>query len=128
FDNRIPYEWCHSPLEQLLDKNGVMHTGIINAPALLILLILSALLIKGTKESASVNTIIVIIKVAIVLVFIAIGWQFIRPENHTPYFIPANTPPVVDSAGKVLVDYSNIFRHGWGGVLGGAAIVFFAFI
>jgi APA family basic amino acid/polyamine antiporter len=128
FDNRIPYEWCHSPFESFTDSLGVHHSGILNAPALLILLLLTLLLIKGTQESAVVNMIIVVIKVAIVILFIAIGWQFIRPENHTPYLIPAGTPPVVDQAGKVIADYSSWNKHGWGGVLGGAAIVFFAFI
>src|SRR5580704_12115964 len=71
---RIPYEWCHSPMESIL-TNGVSHHGIINLPALLILFLLSALLIKGTQESATVNSVIVSVKVAIVLVFIAIGWQ-----------------------------------------------------
>jgi APA family basic amino acid/polyamine antiporter len=101
---------------------------MINAPALIILLLLTLLLIKGTQESAFVNAIIVFIKVAIVLLFIAIGWKFIRPENHIPYMIPADTAPVTDQAGKVIADYSGWNKHGWGGVLGGAAIVFFAFI
>lgn len=65
---------------------------------------------------------------AIVILFIAIGWQFIRPENHTPYLIPADTAPIADQAGKIIADYSGWNKHGWGGVLGGAAIVFFAFI
>jgi APA family basic amino acid/polyamine antiporter len=107
---------------------GVLHQGMINAPALVILLMLTLLLIKGTQESAFVNAIIVFIKVAIVLIFIVIGWKFIRPENHTPYLIPADTAPVTDQAGKVIADYSGWNKHGWGGVLGGAAIVFFAFI
>ncbi|PZR26950.1 MAG: amino acid permease [Citrobacter freundii] len=124
----IPYEWCHSPFESFTDSLGVHHSGIMNAPALIILLLLTLLLIKGTQESAFVNAIIVFIKVAIVLLFIAIGWQFIKPENHTPYLIPEGTPPVTDQAGKVIADYSGFFKHGWGGVLGGAAIVFFAFI
>jgi len=128
FDNQIPYEWCHSPFESFTDSLGVHHSGIINVPALVILLLLTLLLIKGTQESAVVNMIIVIIKVAIVILFIVIGWQFIKPENHTPYLIPAGTPPVVDQAGKVIADYSGWNKHGWGGVLGGAAIVFFAFI
>jgi APA family basic amino acid/polyamine antiporter len=100
----------------------------MNAPSLVILLLLTLLLIKGTQESAIVNAIIVFIKVAIVIIFIVIGWQFIRPENHTPYFIPADQPPLLDASGKVVADYSGAFKHGWGGVLGGAAIVFFAFI
>jgi APA family basic amino acid/polyamine antiporter len=109
----IPYEWCHSPFQT--SAEGVH--GIINAPALLILLLLTMLLIRGTQESALVNSIIVFIKVAIVILFIALGWAYIRPENHTPYMIPAGTP-----------DHEGVFKHGWGGVLGGAAIVFFAFI
>jgi APA family basic amino acid/polyamine antiporter len=82
-----------------------------------ILLLLTLLLIRGTQESALVNAVIVFIKVAIVLVFIAVGWQFINPENHTPYLIPEGTP-----------GHEGVFKFGWGGVLGGAAIVFFAFI
>ena len=112
----IPYEWCHSPMESAV-IDGVTYTGIMNAPALAILLVLTLLLIKGTQESAIVNAVIVFIKVTIVLVFIAIGWSFIRPENHTPYFIPADKP-----------GYEGFWNHGWAGVLTGAGIVFFAFI
>jgi basic amino acid/polyamine antiporter, APA family len=152
--NSIPYEWCHSPFEKLYRvsgdtilkiqsafpewkgiENGFLNadqfaklpqdiasavqisSGIINAPALVILLALTLLLIKGTKESATVNAIIVFVKVAIVLLFIAVGWSFIKPENHTPYLIPEGTP-----------GHEGFFSWGWGGVLGGAAIVFFAFI
>jgi APA family basic amino acid/polyamine antiporter len=127
-DGSIPYEWCHSPFESFTDSLGVHHQGIINAPALIILLLLTLLLIKGTQESAMVNTVIVFVKVAIVILFIVLGWQYIKPENHIPYLIPEGTPPVVDQAGKVIADYSGWNKHGWGGVLGGAAIVFFAFI
>ncbi|HEY4196959.1 MAG TPA: amino acid permease [Mucilaginibacter sp.] len=122
----IPYEWCHSPMESAI-INGVSHHGIINLPALVILLLLSALLIKGTQESAIVNAVIVILKVAIVLVFIAIGWGFIQAKNHTPYLIPANAPPALLPDGTQY-SYVDFFRHGWGGVLRGAGIVFFAFI
>jgi APA family basic amino acid/polyamine antiporter len=122
----IPFEWCHSPFERIL-IDGTLHHGIINAPALIILLLLSLLLIKGTQESASVNAVIVFIKVAIVLVFIAVGWQFINPANHHPYLIPANAPPAQLRDGT-LYSYAGFFRHGWGGVLTGAGVVFFAFI
>ncbi|HLO38563.1 MAG TPA: amino acid permease, partial [Lacibacter sp.] len=128
FGGAIPYEWSHSPFESFTDSAGVLHSGIMNAPALLILLLLTLLLIRGTQESAMVNMIIVIIKVGIVILFIALGWQFINPANHEPYLIPEGTAPVVDQAGKVIADYSGWNKHGWGGVLGGAAIVFFAFI
>ncbi|MEJ8820366.1 amino acid permease [Lacibacter sp. H407] len=153
----IPYEWCHSPFEALHKvtgdavnqivavmpdavksvKDGVLvlserqfealpanltqsveiTKGIMNAPALIILLLLTLLLIKGSQESAFVNMIIVFVKVAIVLLFIGFGWQFIKPENHTPYMIPEGT-----------IGHEGFFKWGWGGVLGGAAIVFFAFI
>lgn len=109
----IPYEWCHSPLQ--ISPTGVH--GIFNAPALLILLLLTLLLIKGTEESAKINAVIVFIKVAIVIVFIALGWQFINPSNHVPYMIPDGT-----------LGHEDFFKHGWGGVLRGAGIVFFAFI
>jgi APA family basic amino acid/polyamine antiporter len=125
---RIPYEWCHSPFESLRDGAGVLHHGIMNAPSLIILLLLTLLLMKGTQESAMFNAIIVFVKVAIVIIFIIVGWQFIVPANHTPYLIPADQKPVLDGAGKVVIDYSNFFKHGWGGVLGGAGMVFFAFI
>ena len=109
----IPYALCHSPLE--VSAAGIH--GIINAPALIILLAVTLLLIKGTAESATVNSIIVFIKVSIVLIFIAIGWKFIQPQNHTPYMIPEG-----------VAGHEGMFKHGWGGVLGGAGIVFFAFI
>jgi APA family basic amino acid/polyamine antiporter len=127
-DGSIPYEWCHSPFESFTDSLGVFHQGYINAPALIILLLITLLLIRGTSESAKVNAVIVFVKVAIVILFIVLGWQYIKPENHTPYMIPEGTPPVLDQAGKVIADYSGWNKHGWGGVLGGAAIVFFAFI
>jgi APA family basic amino acid/polyamine antiporter len=112
----VPYEWSHSPLESVT-IDGVTRTGIMNLPALVILLLLTLLLIKGTQESAFVNAIIVFVKVAIVMLFIALGWQFIEPANHTPYMIPEGT-----------AGHEGFFKHGYGGVLGGAAIVFFAFI
>lgn len=124
----IPYEWCHSPFESFTDSSGILHQGMINAPALVILLLLTLLLIRGTQESAFVNAIIVFIKVAVVLIFTAVGWQFINPANLEPYLIPEGTPAVVDQAGKVIADYSAWNKHGWGGILGGAGIVFFAFI
>jgi len=127
FGTQVPFEWSHSPFERYLDAAGVMHHGIINIPALIILALLSLLLMKGTEESATVNSIIVVVKVSIVLIFIALGWQFINPSNHHPYVIPADAPPAQLRDGT-LYSYENFFRHGWGGILSGAGIVFFAFI
>ncbi len=120
----IPYEWCHSPFE--ISAAGVH--GILNLPAISILAVLTLLLIKGTQESAFVNSIIVFVKVGIVLIFIAIGWGFMQESNHTPFLIPESTPDILNAAGEVVVSYKGFFEHGMGGVLGGAAIVFFAFI
>ena len=126
FVGLVPYEWRHSPFQsQLID--GTLHHGIMNVPALFILLILSLLLIRGTQESAVVNAVIVFIKVTIVLVFIFIGWKFINPANHTPYMIPADQPPATLGDGSTY-SYAPSFNHGFLGVLRGAAIVFFAFI
>jgi len=127
YGTSIPYSLSHSPLESSL-VDGVMQTGIINLPALFIVAVLSLLLIKGTQESATFNAIAVVLKVSIVIVFIAVGWQFINPANHTPYLIPDNAEPVKNAAGVVVREYTAWNKHGWGGVLGGAAIVFFAFI
>jgi APA family basic amino acid/polyamine antiporter len=112
---QIPYQWCHSPLEA---ANGV--SGIINIPAVVILLVLSLLLIRGTQESAFVNGIIVVTKVTIVLMVIVIGWGFINPANHTPY-IPA--PTTYTTTQGVTHEYGGIM-----GILGAAGVVFFAFI
>lgn len=123
----IPYEWSHSPFEALKIADGTLIYGIMNVPALFILLLLSLLLIKGTQESAVVNTIIVIVKVSIVVIFIAVGWQFINPANHTPYLIPADAKPALLPNGNYY-SYEGMWNHGWAGVLTGAGIVFFAFI
>ncbi len=112
----IAYEWCHSPFEHTAD--GVH--GIINIPALGIVTLLSLLLIKGTQESAFVNGIIVITKVAIVILIIIIGWGFINPANHETYIPPAST----------YTDHQGV-SHNYGGlmgILGAAGVVFFAFI
>ncbi|MBY0503364.1 MAG: amino acid permease [Bryobacteraceae bacterium] len=109
----IPYAFCHS----FLQTSAKGEQGILNFPALVILFLLTLVLIKGTEESAKLNSVIVYIKVGIVLLFIAIAWGFVNPANHTPYLIPEG-----------VVGHEGIFKHGWGGVLGGAGVVFFAFI
>jgi APA family basic amino acid/polyamine antiporter len=113
----IPYEWCHSPFQT--HAEGTV-SGIINLPALFIVVVLSLLLIKGTSESAFVNGIIVITKVAIVILIIILGWGFINAQNHVPYIPEPST--YVDHAG-VSHSYGGIM-----GILGAAGTVFFAFI
>jgi basic amino acid/polyamine antiporter, APA family len=114
---QVPYEWCHSPFEKAM-SSGVH--GIMNLPALGILLLLSLLLVRGTQESAIVNAIIVVLKLTIVVVVIVVGWGFINPANHTPY-IPA--PTTYTTSEGVTHPYGGIM-----GILGAAGVVFFAFI
>jgi APA family basic amino acid/polyamine antiporter len=117
FGLAIPFEWCHSPF-QVDEVTGA--SGIMNLPALVILGLLTLLLIRGTKESAFINGIIVVTKVAIVIIIIIIGWSFINPENHAVY-VPEPTT-YVDNQG---------IEHAYGGImgiLGAAGVVFFAFI
>ena len=114
----IPYQWCHSPLERMADNPSVH--GIMNLPAVGILFLLTALLVRGTQESAWVNNIIVITKVTIVLMVIVLGWGFINPANHTPFIPPASQ--YVTPTG-ITHNYGGIM-----GILGAAGVVFFAFI
>jgi APA family basic amino acid/polyamine antiporter len=117
FGLRIPYEWSHSPFEVMAEAGT---RGMMNIPAVVILGILTAVLIRGTRESALLNGIIVIVKVSIVLLVIGIGWGYINPANHTP-MIPAATTYVTPQG----------FVHNYGGImgiLGAAGVVFFAYI
>ena len=115
FGMRVPFQWSHGPFESM---NGV--SGIVNIPALVILLALTALLIRGTQESAIVNGIIVVLKVSIVLLVIGIGWGFINPANHTPFIPEATTYTTPEG---IVHDYGGVM-----GILGAAGVVFFAFI
>ena len=100
----------HLPVSLTL---GPWDGGILNLPAVFIIVLMSMLLIKGTKESAMVNGIIVALKVAVVLVFIFLGWKYINNDNFNPY-IPDNT--------------GTFGEFGFSGIIRAAAIVFFAYI
>jgi APA family basic amino acid/polyamine antiporter len=115
----VPYQWSHSPFETGMGANAGVH-GIMNIPAVGILLLLSLLLIRGTRESAFVNSLIVITKVTIVVMVIVIGWGFMNPAHHTPY-IPAAT--AFTTSEGVTHPYGGIM-----GILGAAGVVFFAYI
>ncbi|MBC7522884.1 MAG: amino acid permease [Flavobacterium sp.] len=118
----IPYAFCHSPFQKIIDPvtHQVVEHGIINLPAFFIVAIISLLLIKGTQESAFVNGLIVITKVAIVIMIIIFGWHFINPVNHENYIPKATT--YIDEHG-LKYDFG-----GFWGIIGAAGTVFFAFI
>ena len=87
--------------------------GVFNLPAALLVVVLSLILVRGTKGSSRFNDFMVVLKLAVVVAFIVIGLRYVSSENLTP-FIPENT---------------GVFgEYGWSGVLRGAAIVFFAYI
>lgn len=127
FGMQIDYRFCHSPFQTSI--NGVQ--GIINLPALFIIIVLSLVLIRGTKESAFVNGIIVIVKVAIVILFIALGWQYMNPVNHANY-IPNNAgEQALFNHHKGFFDFISegwFGKYGISGIISGAGVVFFAFI
>ena len=87
--------------------------GIINIPAILIVIMMSIILMRGTAGSSIFNGFIVFLKIAVILVFVVLGWKFIQADNYIPY-IPENT-------GK-------LGEFGISGIFRGAAIVFFAFL
>lgn len=114
FGINLPSDLICSPWETLkLGDGTVIEGGIINLPAVLIVSAISLLLIRGTKESALINNVLVVLKLGVVVAFIALGWSYMNPVNHQP-FIPENT---------------GVFgEFGWSGIVKGASLVFFAFI
>jgi basic amino acid/polyamine antiporter, APA family len=103
----IPQAWQHSHWDAT--------PGIANLPAAGIIFLITALLIRGTKESGTVNAIIVAIKLAVVLFFIAVGIGHIDPANY-------HLPPGPHTG------LGGFFPFGIGGMFGGAAFIFFAYI
>ena len=113
-----PTQWC-TAAQAAAHVAGCAHpalnlTGaVINLPAVLIVALMSAVLVIGIRESARVNSVIVILKVAIVLLVVLVSLSHIDRANWTP-FIPPNT--------------GEWGTYGWSGVLRGAGLVFFAYI
>jgi len=113
FGINLPVQFVAGPFEPVKLPSGELIQGIVNLPAMFILVCISLLLMLGIQESARVNAIIVVIKLLVVVVFIALGWLYIDSSNYTP-FIPEN-------AGE--------FGHfGISGIMAGAGTIFFAYI
>ncbi|MBK1717090.1 APC family permease [Thiocystis violacea] len=91
-------------LPEFLTK-GPLEDGLINLPAALIVLILAALLSLGVRESARFNAIMVVVKLIAIAIFILVAASHVQPANWSP-FMP----------------------FGWNGVMGGAALIFFAYV
>ncbi len=113
FGINLPAQWTLSPFETAKLADGTTAHGIVNLPAVFILVLISGLLIRGIRESASVNSVIVVIKVAVVLAVVGAGAFYIKAQNYVP-FIPENT--------------GEFGHYGWSGILRGAGVIFFAYI
>src|SRR4029079_2141857 len=99
--------------------------------ALLIVAFVTVILALGTKLSAGVSLVITVIKVAVVLLVVAVGAFYIKAENYTPYIPPAEAGhggSGIDQSLFSLLNSAGGSTYGWYGVLAGASIVFFAFI
>ncbi len=107
----LPGALTNAPLA-FTDNHLVTTGAFINLPAVAIVLLLTWLCYIGIRESTRVNTAMVILKVALIVLVIGAGWHYVNPELWHP-FIPDNQAP-----GK----------FGWSGVLRGASMVFFAYI
>ncbi|MGI8961118.1 MAG: amino acid permease [Bryobacteraceae bacterium] len=106
FNVHIPQALLGSPFDVV--------PGTVNLVAVVVVVVISMILIIGVQESARFNAVIVFIKVAVVVVFIIVGYFYINSANYTP-FLPPNTT-------------GQFGAFGWSGVLAGAGQIFFAYI
>jgi APA family basic amino acid/polyamine antiporter len=102
-----------APGTVLQGADGTTVTAIFNLPAVIIAILVTTLLVRGVQESARVNGVMVVVKVAVVLLVIAAGISFVDTARFTP-LVPPNT--------------GNFGEFGWSGVMRGAAVIFFAYI
>jgi APA family basic amino acid/polyamine antiporter len=116
FGLQLPTQLINAPLAKAEAGAGVLGlttTGaIINAPALLIVLVMSVICYIGVKTSSAVNSFMVILKVGVIVVFILAGLSFVDTSLWHPYI-----PPSTASG-----------HFGWSGIMQGAAIIFFSYI
>ena len=109
----IPPHWQAARGTVVTLADGSTATALFHLPAGFLIGVVTTLLVSGLRESANVNTVIVFIKLAVVVLFIVLAAPHVDPANWHP-FIPANT---------------GAREHfGFSGVVAGAAIVFFAYI
>ncbi len=113
FGLAIPARLAACPFDTITLSDGSVAHGLINIPAMFIIVMVSILLMLGIKGSARVNSIIVVVKLVVVFIFIAVGAQYIKAENYVP-FIPPNT-------GK-------FGEFGISGIMRAAGVIFFAYI
>jgi basic amino acid/polyamine antiporter, APA family len=113
FRIELPAQWIASPFELAMLPDGTAARGYANIPAVIVVFLVSLLLMFGIQESARINAVVVVIKLAVVATFIAVGWSYIDPANYQP-FLPPNT--------------GEFGSFGLSGVMMGAGTIFFAYI
>ena len=135
----IPAALTTAPGTMAIDAvTGAEVAGIVNLPALLAIAAVTLLLVVGISESAAVNNVVVVIKVSVVIAFIVIGAPYVNTDNWQP-LIPAQIPappPGADMSlwGQIgdalwnVVTAQNTAQYGIGGLIAGAATIFFAYI
>ncbi len=119
----IPFWLRNDPVSaaNYAQLNGLPDPGFaLNLPAFLIVWLVTYILIKGIKEAANTNNIIVVLKVAAVIFVILVGVFYVRAANWEP-FIPA--PELIPGE-----DGKPHEAYGWGGIVSGASAIFFAYI
>ena len=109
---QLPQQLAYATFDHVNGK-WIWTGSIINFPAMFIVAVVSSFLIGGIKQSAFINNLIVVIKVSVILLFIAFGISYINVGNWTPY-IPENT--------------GSFGEFGWSGILRGAGVVFYAYL
>jgi APA family basic amino acid/polyamine antiporter len=110
---QFPAALAGAPGTTVTDAAGVTVAGVFNVPAAVIVLVVSALLVFGIRESANTNSVLVVVKSLVLVLFVVAGASYVQRENLTPFI-----PPNVGEFG----------HFGWSGVLRGAGVIFFAFI
>jgi basic amino acid/polyamine antiporter, APA family len=126
--------FTHTLASSGIQVDSLAHvTCVLNLPAMFIVALLSTLLVIGIRESANFNNVMVITKVSVIILFICIGFMFVKAINWHP-FIPANKVEAapISQYGSFwgwLKAYSHEFgKFGFSGILRGAGVIFFAYI
>ncbi len=101
-----------------------VETALFNLPAFLIAIAVTALLVKGIQESANFNSLVVLVKVAVVLLFIVAGVGYVNT-----HYLGISCPPGVGDCLQFVPPNTGVFgEYGYSGILTGAAVIFFAYI
>lgn len=135
----IPAALTAAPGVAVKDATGaVIGTGVVNLPALVAIGLVTMLLVRGVTESATVNNVIVAIKVTVVILFIVIGFRYVDTAQWSP-LIPAEIPArpagtdmsLMAQIGRALGDVitgNADYKYGLGGIIHAAAVIFFAYL